>query len=202
MNRLFSVRRRRPHIVDIYVPRAPGVTGFLFKWAPTFSGTWTDLIPVTTMGYRDPNVAPGVIESQPSNGEVRVVFDPESFGIPDDLTFWLVLVPMSGTTAGIPSAATIVLPDRLHHGQGLVVIRGSAPNTPVLQLDLPTMADLHITNEGTVALLVGSEELGPTTPIVAGSTMQLSTFGPVGTLYLAGNGSAVNFSATFTTRIK
>lgn len=196
MNRLFSVRRRRAHIVDISAPLVPGVTGYRLQWASNFSGPWATFLTSTSVGFFDTGVNRAVVEARPGSGQARIVFDPTNFLIPDDNSFWVQMVHMTGNVAGLVGSPTLILPDSLRHGQGFAVIQGTAPNTPVLQLELPVLApDLRLTNESAVvSLLVGSELNGRKVAIRPNTTQNFSF---QGTLFLAGNGSAADFSATF-----
>lgn len=206
MNRLFSIRRRRSHIVDCSVKLVPGITGYRLQWAPNFSGPWNTLLNSTNTGFFDPGIASGAVESQPSSsseGSVRIVFDPSNFLVPDDVSFWLQMQLLTGGVVTMTGAPSLVLPDRMRHGQGFAVIQGEAPNIPPLQLELPVLApDLRISNESAIVnLLVGCELDGPMVAVLPKST---ANFTFQGTLFLAGNGSAAKFSASFapTTTIK
>jgi hypothetical protein len=200
MNRLFSIRRRRPHIIDIDTPKVYGVDGYRLKWAQNFDGVFAAILTSTNVGFLDDNVNRNVIETQPVTDKVRIVFDPTTYSISDVKSFWLKFFPVTGGVEGTPGAATLVLPDAAHHGVGDVAIAGTAPNGTALQLDLPLVQDIRFTNlDAAKSLLVGIEDGGPTTTILPKVGEQsLGIYGTQGTLYVTGSGATVDFSATFT----
>lgn len=200
MNRLFSIRRRRPHIIDIDTPQVYGVDGYRLKWAQNFDGVFATILTSTNIGLLDDNVNRNVIETQPVTGKVRIVFDPTTYSISDVKSFWLKFFPVTGGVEGTPGAATLVLPSTSNHGVGDVVIAGTATNVSAVQLDLPLVQDMRFTNlDGTNSLLVGTEDGGPTTTIIPKVGEQsLGIYGTQATVYVQGSGGAVAFSATFT----
>jgi len=202
MNRLFSVRRRRPNIVDFYTPVVDNVDGYRIKWATNFdAGAWTTVLTSTKVGYIDPAVNRNVIETQPTTGkDVRIVFDPATYSIPDTSQFWLRFYPVIGGVEQTPGAPTLVLPDSMRHGVGMVVIQGTAPSAAPLQLDLPTlMQDFQVTNEDAANLFLGTVDGGPMVTILPAVGIQsIGLWGSQGTIYVQGDGAAVNFSAVFT----
>jgi hypothetical protein len=202
MNRLFSIRRRRPNIVDLDTPFIDGVDGYRIKWGANFdTASFTDIITSTNVGYIDPAVNRNVIETQPITGKVRIVFNPATYSITDTTSFWLKFVPVTGGSEGTVGAPTLVLPDASHRGTNIVTIKGSAPSASVLQLDLPgVMEDFRIVNEDTTNnLFVGTVAGDPMITIVPKVGVQNIGFrGAQSSLYVQGNSSAVTFSATFT----
>lgn len=206
MNRLFSIRRRRPHIVDFYTPFVYGVDGYRIKWAQNFDGVFSDIITSTNVGFIDGNVNRNVIETQPTTGkDVRIVFDPATYSIDDSKSFWLKFVPVTGGIEGSPGAPTLVLPDAAHHGVGLVIIHGEAPNAASsagsLQLDLPMlMQDFRAHNESmTKALYISTEESGPEVQIPKSTDIQSIGLVPTqGSIYVRGDSAVVPFSLAFT----
>lgn len=202
MNRLFSIRRRRPNIVDLDTPKIAGVDGYRLKWAQNFDDMFADILTSTNVGFIDDNVNRMVIEGQPVQGKVRIVFDPDTYSITDTSAFWLKFVPVTGGVEGTPGAPTLVLPSTANHGVGIVVIAGTAPSAGPLQLDLPRiMQDIRFVNQdGANNLLVASEEGGPQyaiLPEVGEQTYGL--MGTQGTIYVQGESGDVDFSASFTT---
>jgi len=202
MNRLFSINRRRPNIVDLYTPIVAGVDTYRLKSASNFDVAFVTFLDSTNIGYLDPNVNRNVIETQPTAGrQVRIVFDPVSYGIDDTKAFWLQFVPVIGVIEGTPGAPTLVLPDTSLHGSGIVVIHGDAPAASPLQLDLPRrMEDFRVINEdGANGLFIGTEDGGPmiTIPALLG-VQNLGIQGVQGSLYVQGDGGDVPFSAMFT----
>ena len=64
MDRLFSIKRRRPHIVDLITPVAtPFVPGqideYRFKYAPNFDQAFVTIITAPNIGSIDDNVGRG-----------------------------------------------------------------------------------------------------------------------------------------------
>lgn len=203
MNRLFSVRRRRPNIVDFYTPVVYGVDGYRIKWAANFDTAFTTIITSTNVGFLDPNVNRNVIETQPTTGkDVRIVFDPASYTITDTDQFWLQFVPVTGGVEGTAGAPTLILPSSANHGVGIVVIAGTAASSAPIQLDLPMlMQDFRFRNEDTANdLLIGTVEGGPVTTVPPGET-SLSLLGTQGSVYVQGDVGDVDFSASFTLAI-
>lgn len=206
MDRLFSIWRRRPHIVDLYTPVQATVDGYRLKWAANFDGVFATILTSTNVGYLDPNVNRNVIETQPTTGTyVRIVFDPTTYAIPDASAFWLRFFPVTGGVEGTGGAPTLVLPDSANHGVGIVVIHGDAPNGATsansLQLDLPRiMQDFHVHNEESANDLFISTEAGGSEVMIPRSTdlQSLGFLATQGSLYVRGGGAAVTFSASFT----
>lgn len=212
MNRLFSMVRRVPNLVDLVIPRtSAAVDGFRIQTSPNFDGAWTTRFTATNVGFVDANVKPAVLTAH-SLGygagygpPVRCVFDPATYGITDTSSFWMRYVPVTGGVAGTPGAATLCLPASAHHGTGIVTIRGTAPSgansAAAQQIDLPSLVqDLRIQNEETAtALFISTEQDGPETRF-AGSTVgnTVSLLGTQGSLWVRGGGATAVFSATFT----
>jgi hypothetical protein len=157
MNRTFSVNRRRSGIVDVLTPRVNGVAGYRFKAASNFDAPFVTIFTSTNVGFVDTvGVDQRVIEAQATQGRVRMVFNPTTYGIDDTAHLWLTLWHVDGLGSETQmSAPTLVLPDLtqfLSRGQGHILLRGSAPAavdvTGSLQLDMPRlMSDWRILNE-------------------------------------------------------
>jgi hypothetical protein len=206
MNRLFKIARRRPHIVDFYTPFTYGVDLYRIKWAANFDGAFATIISSTNVGFVDSNINPMVIESQPTTGkDVRIVFDPTTYGITDTQSFWLQFVPVTGGVEGTASAPTLILPDSANKGVGSVTIHGNAPNAASsansLQLDFPfLMSDIRIHNEdGTNNLFVATEQNGPEQQLKADTFPQWQHLqGTQSSIWVRGGGAVVAFSAVMT----
>ncbi len=207
MNRIMSVIRRRPNLVDMLLPKLADVHTYRLKWAANFDGSFTTFIDSTRIGFYDDSIPRGKVELQPTQEQVRIVFDPATYSIPDTAHIWLQLWTLSG---GDPeaqqSASTLLLPDTSNHGVGIVTIHGTAPSgmssADSQQLDLPRlMTDYRIHNEeiGT-DLYVATEQDGPesTCPGVAGGP-QFYTFNATqGSIWVRGGGATAAFSAVCT----
>lgn len=217
--RLFSVTRRRPHVVDLYTPAVnpdiPTQVGYRLKAAPNFDVAMTTIINLPNRGYGwlDPAVDQRTLDIQNSSGRVRIVFDPDTFtgaaSIEDTKPFWLQFFPLDsggGEIAGAEGAPTLVLPDSANHGVGIVTIAGTAPSgadsTDALQLDLPRlMEDFRIHNqEAATSLFVSTERDGPERELSAPDTAdQMDSFEATqGSLFVRGGGATAAFSAQFT----
>ncbi len=207
MKRTFSVIRRRPHLVDVIMPLPPGIQIYRLKLASNFDAIYTQFIDSSNVGFLDPAIDSGVVGSQPtSSRQVRVVFDPTTYSIPDNLPFWLQFwtVPFGGAEAQ-QSAGGLILPEGANHGGGIITIHGSAPSavdvTGSLQLDLPRlMQDIRIHNEdGAASLFVATDEGGAESELPPDDFPQFTNLqGTHASLWVRGGGGAASFSATFT----
>jgi len=199
--RLFSIRRRRPNIIDIDTPFINGVDGYRLKWATNFDASFTTFLTAPNTGYLDSSINPRVIESQPVTGKVRIVFNPATFLISDTTPFWLRFCTVIGGAEDAIGAPTLVLTDNSHHGVGIVVISGTAPASFPLQLDLPgLMQDFRVINKSAANnLLISTETNGSAITLIPGVKLQrLNLVGTQGSLFVQGDGANVPFSATFT----
>ena len=99
--RVFSCFRRRPHVVDLLTPFVYGVQTYTVKYATNFDGIFAAIINSSNIGYYDTNIPRGKTELQQTQGQVRITFDPTTFGIDDTKSFWLQLweTPPGGTAA-------------------------------------------------------------------------------------------------------
>lgn len=206
MKRSFSVIRRRPHLVDVLFPLTAGVQTYRLKWASNFDGSFTQFLDSTNVGFLDPSINPAVVGSQPTAGrQVRVVFDPATYSIPDAEPFWLQYwtVPFGGAEEQ-QSAAVLILPDSSNHGIGVITIHGTAPSagsvSGSLQIELPRrMCDIRIRNEGAGnSIYLATEENGAEMEFPPDVTQYVNLDGAHATLWLRGSGGNVPFSATFT----
>ena len=211
MNRVFSIIRRRPHIVDLVTPFVYGVAGYRIKSALTFDAA----APVTVLtspntGFLDDSIDYRVIDSQPMQGRVRIVFNPATYGLDDNVVHWLWLFHVDAVGVETPvSAATLLLPDAslfLSRGQGHIVVTGAAPNavdvTHALQLDFPRlMTDWRVHNtDGSKSAFIAFEEGGSEYELQAPSAIpQLSTYQATsGSCWVRGSGGAVNLTIAAT----
>lgn len=207
MNRIFSVARRRPGIVDLFTKRVAGVEGYRLKASANFDGVFATIFTAPKFGFLDDvGVDRRVIETQPTGGQVRVVFNPTTYGLTDANPLWLELFHVDGAGAETQvSAPTLVLPDQtqfLTRGYGHILLRGNAPNAATvagsLQLDLPRLlCDWRILNEeaGTDAF-VAFEPGGPEYLLKQNSIQpQFSTFtAKAASVWVRGNGAQAKLS--------
>lgn len=196
MNRLFSIRRRRPHIVDFWTPRVAGVDGYRLKWSSNFAGgsALTTIITSSNVGYIDDNVNRAVVETQPLNGQVRIVFDPTTFSIPDGNSFWLQFVPVTGGVEGTPGAMTLILPPNMGN-TSQIVIAGTPSGTQ--QLDLPMIRDITVQNAASITISTESGGAAFTVPGSAVDAHSLGFLGQVSTLYVTGGAFSLTASLAF-----
>jgi hypothetical protein len=186
--------------VDLYTPFVQGIDVYRLKWTTNFDQAFVTFLDSTNIGFIDDNVNRNVIETQPTSGTwVRIVFDPTTYNIPDDVSFWLQFARVVGGLETVVGAPTLILPDAALHGTGMVVISGAAPANP-LQLDLPRrMEDFRFVNEdgmGGNTLYIGTEDGGPVMSVLPAVGVQNLGFrGAQGTIYVSGD---VAFSASFT----
>lgn len=219
MNRLFSIIRRRPNYVDVVTPFNYNADGYRLKWAANFDGAFTTMFTSTNVGFVDPAINPYAIDAQPMGGStglagssrnIRIVFDPATYGITDTSSFWLQFVQTVGGVEQTPGAPTLVLPDSALKGQGIVTIHGNAASATssagALQLDLPfRMQNFQIHNEdGANYLYVSTEASGAEQQLRPDTFAQYSTlWGAQPSIWVRGatptnTGAPVAFSATFT----
>lgn len=191
MNRLFSIRRRRPHLVDVWVPKIAGIDGYRLKWSTSFDTALTTIITSTNVGFLDSNVNRAVVETQPLGEQVRIVFDPTTYSITDDVAFWLQLYPMIGAAEQTPGARTLVLPGAMGN-RSLITLAGTPSGTQ--QLDLPMVRDVKMANAAAVTVATESGGAGFIVPGSATDIHDLGFLGMVSTLYLTGG--ALSMTAT------
>lgn len=194
MNRLFSIRRRRPHIVDFWTPRVAGVDGYRLKWGANFSSVPATIITSTNVGFIDDNVNRNVIETQPLNGQVRIVFDPTTYTIPDAVSFWLQFFPVTAGVEGTPGAMTLVLPANMGN-TSQIVIAGTPSGTQ--QLDLPMIKNITVQNAASITVATESGGAAFTVPGSAADAHSLGFLGQVSTLYVTGGAFSLTASLAF-----
>lgn len=187
MNRTLTVSRRRAGIVDTYVPKVYGVAGYRLKAATNFDAAFATIFTSTNVGFVGDGVDQRVLESQPVNGRVRMVWNPTDYSLDDTQPIWVKLYHVDGGGAETQvSACTLIVPDEtqfLSRGAGHLMLRGTAPNAAdvggSLQLDLPRLqTDWRILNENsTTAAFVAFEPGGPENALLPNSyTPQLVSF--------------------------
>jgi len=184
MKRLFSIFPRLPNVVNIMTPRVPGVEGYRLKWAENFDQSPQLLLTSTNIGFLDPNVDRQKLSVQPLEDQIRIVFDPASYGIPDGIAFWMQFVTVTNGVEGTPGAMTLVLPASFISSTGLILIAGTPIGTQ--QLDLPLMRDFNFQCDADIE--IGTEDGGATFN-VPGSTTEthsLSFLGSLATIYVSG----------------
>ena len=212
MNRTFSVIRRRAGIVDILTPRVNGVEGYRFKSGTNFDvGAFATIFTSPKVGFIDePGVDRRVIEAQPTQGQVRMVFNPTTYGLTDSSQFWMQMWHVDGAGAETQvSASTLVLPDQtqfLSRGIGHIVLRGAAPDgasvADALQLDLPRLlTDWRILNEEMATdAYISFEPNGPEFLLLKNSSVpQFSSFlAQSGSIWVRGAGAPATLSISAT----
>jgi hypothetical protein len=152
------------------------------------------MITSTNAGFLDPNVNPNVVDTQPLGDQVRIVFDPTSYSIPDAVSFWLQFVPVTSGSEGTPGAMTLVLPPNMGNSS-LVAIAGTPTGTQ--QLDLPLMRDLQVQNAASITI---ATESGGAVFTVPGSAVDVHSLGFLGyqsTLYITGGAFSMSGTLAF-----
>jgi len=205
MIREFSAIRRRSGVVDVVTPKRPGVEGYALEWAPNFDIPFTPLVISGLAGYCDPSLRYMPHTPIPA-GNVRIIFNPSTYGIDDTKAFWLHFIPISGGAPGAASNPGLVLPDQA--GRGAIVIAGNAPNagdiTGSLQLDFPRLVeDIRVFNQagaGGNSIFIATEGSNAEHEIIAGVGQNALTSirGALACIRVRGDGSDVPFTATFT----
>lgn len=209
MSRIFSVIRRRTNLVDLVTPFVYGTDLYRLKWGANFdTGSFTNFIDAPNGGFIDPSIDRGTSGVQAFKG-VRIVFNPATYSIPDGKPFWLRLARVTGGVETLVTPPTLILTEAAHHGVGVVVIAGDAPDessvADSLEIDLPRLfSDIRITNHeatGSTNLYVATEVDGSETmvaPAVDAGQVVLTLQGTEHTLLVRGSGATATFSATMT----
>jgi len=203
MGRKYSVIRRRPHVVDVIVPKKAGADGYRLERALNFDAAWTTIVTSGPYGYVDDSLRFQAHVPQ-SGDHVRIIFDPDNHHLDDSLAFWMRFVPVVGGVAGAPGNPGLILPDGI--GRGVVIIAGAAPSgadaTEALQLELPRLVeDLVVYNQDpAVTLYVSTSVSDAEYPILAGPGEPpfTSLRGATPCIRVRGDGASAAFSATFT----
>jgi hypothetical protein len=198
-----SIIRRKPNLVDLVTPIVQGQDQYKFKWASNFDGSFTTFLTTTNTGYVDPSVDLRQQSVMPGNN-VRAIFDPATFSIPDTAPFWLQYVPVTGGIDGTASGLLLVLPPT--YGNPVIALSGTAPSAAnqagSLRLDLPRLAtDLRIQNlEASRSLMVAFDAGGPEITLKAPDTgpQFVSIQGAHASIWVRGSGGTAAFAATFT----
>lgn len=202
MTRCFSIIRRRPNIIDLITPVVLGVDTYRLSWGSNFDVTPVDFLDTPNTGYLDPKFFDTPQTVTPGNN-VRMVFDPATFSIPDTSPIWLQLSHVVGGAAKVKSGRTLVLPR--YNETSVLGLAGTAASAADLsgsiQIDFPRLVtDLRVHNQhATAALLLAFDAGGPEITVGAAPTMQtISLTGTQGSLFVRGDGADVPFSATCT----
>lgn len=205
--RLFSILRRKVGLIDLITPIRPTadlVVSYRLKTDVDPGGLFaTTAITVPRTGFIDPAVASGQYNIVPGEN-VRIIFKPSNFSLPNEAAFWVKLVYVDGAGAEMvspaPSAATLVLPPS--SGSAETGFTATAPNqaslAASLRLDLPrSMQNFRIRNiAAATALFVAYEEGGPEFEVPFGTEVG-SFFGSVTSLWVRGGGAVAKFTVSF-----
>ena len=206
----FSVVRRVPNIVDVLMPKRKDVVGYRLKVSPDFDGTPTAFTAIITAnvsrGYLDSNVNRMKLHTMPGQDHIRAVFDPDTFsgnGLDDTKQFWMRFTPLDKSNVeGADSDPQLVMTPAQHQGTARIAINGTAPVAAnvdgSLRLCLPRrMKHIVLRNSGGASLFVAFSPGGGEIEIPAGETS--TQYDSAQSLLLVrGDGSTVDFSASFT----
>jgi hypothetical protein len=213
MSRLYSVLRRRPRLIDILVPKQPGIKTYTLMSALNFDQTFNDMVSAdVSSGYLDRNVDRNVLQATNNLDAIRIVFDPQSFSsapwsLDDNKAFWLKLKTTTfGGVDSTPTPPQLILPESKLRGDTRVAISGEAPSavdvSGSLEIDLPFRTqDLVIRNqESGIVLFVALEVGGAEQQVEVDTTnlAQLSHMNGAQDFFLIRGSSAGHFSASFT----
>lgn len=201
--RHLSIIRRKTNLVDLLVQKTPGAYQYRLKWGANFdTSPFTNFLVSPNTGFRDPAV------SDESNitvygDKVRILFDPATYGIPDDSVWWLKMSPLDSTGAEMfTTASTMVLAPNPGAYFPQLTITGTAPNVASiadsLEIDFPQqMRDMRIMSTAAVWAAFdpnGPEILLPGDPL----PKDISRWSTQSVLFIRGNGAPVPFSLVFT----
>jgi hypothetical protein len=207
MSRLFSIIRHKPGLVDLITPIVNwtlGIDGYRLKTDTDPGGAFaTTVLTTTNTGYVDPAVAGNQHVIVPGEN-VRMVFKPSTFNLPDNGAFWLKLLYLSGgveQSSPAPSAPTLILPPYTAPIQ--TGFTATAPHgadiAHSLQIDLPrAMENMRIRNlDSANSLSVAFDAGGPEVTVPFGQeTVAFS--GVVTSLWVRGTAGTISFTTTFT----
>ncbi len=163
MSRIISLRRRRPNLVDLYVPRTPGVVSWAFSTSTTFFDS--SPTPAQTMNYtgfrtKDVPLAAMGPDFTAYKDKVRWVFDPTEYGLNDGQPFWLYLTTTDTTGATVDYAPHLILPFASTPNRAYN-IAGTIPTTDTYELQLPGLtANQSVQVDGAASVTVAFDELG------------------------------------------
>jgi uncharacterized protein YodC (DUF2158 family) len=197
--RLFSILRRKPGLVDFVAPLRDGVSAYRLKTDTTPVGAFaTTLVTVPMTGFMEPELAGAQHVIQPGNN-VRIIFKPSKYSLPDSGAFWLKLVYINAAGTEMsdpaPSAPTFISPP--NEGPMQTGFTAVAPAS-ALRIDLPTVDNFRIRNlEAARNLVVAFQEGGPEATVYQASDSTGIT-GTVSSIWINGSGGTANFSAQFT----
>lgn len=213
ITRPLTVVRRRPHLLDLLIPKNPATQGYRLQASTTFSGGFTTILTADiSSGYLDPAVDRRVLQQLNNPNHIRIVFDPQTFngvaGLVDEQQFWMKFIPVDFT--GAPGAASnpmLFIPEEKLRGDSVVAISGTAPSGATVANSLPLLLpfraqDVTIrNNDAANNLFVALEAGGNEVQVGSGATTLSQIDLPVGAqgcFLVRGGGAPVNFSAVFT----
>jgi len=207
--RLFSILRRKPGLIDFITPirnQTEGVEAYrLFTDTDPGGAFATVVTTVPRTGLVDPAVQGPQHVIQPGEN-VRIIFKPSTFSLPDSGFFWLKLGYVDGGGVNMlvpaPSAATLVLPP--FTGPMQQGFTATAPSGVALanslQIDLPrSMESLRIRNTeavGGTVLWVAFDPGGPEIKVVP-QQETVAWLGLVSSIFVRGAAGTAAFTATF-----
>lgn len=190
---------------NLIATTVPVDAGGVISWGGlTLSGsTGSAVLTAPRTGLVDPAVQGNQHVIQPGEN-VRMIFKPSNFGLPDSGVFWVKLGYVDGggldMVSPAPSAVTLVLPPPTGGVQS--GFTGTAPLganlAASLQIDLPrSMENLRIRNlELATPLHVAFDPGGPEIQVPGGQETVAWT-GLISTIFVRGAGATAAFTATF-----
>lgn len=164
MSRIISLRRRRPNLVDLYVPRESGVASWEFSASTSFYDSSPTLLQAMNYnGFKSASVPLAAMgpDFTAYKDKVRFVFDPEDYDptLDDTTPFWLYLTTKDGAGSVVTSYAPHLIlpyastPNRAYN------ITGSIPDTATYEIQLPGLtANQSVQVDGTAFVTVAFGE--------------------------------------------
>jgi hypothetical protein len=204
--RQLSINRRKSGIVDLLISKTQGAYFYQLSWGENFdTDPFTNFLVVPNSGFRDPSV------NDASNytlygDRVRALFNPVTYGIPDDKIWWLKMSPLdlNGALISMTRGSLMVLTPDIDAGSYFpqMTITGNAPDatdsTGSLEIDFPQqMRDVRI--QSAAAMWVAFDTNGPEI-LLQGADLpkDISRWSTQSSLFVRGDGVAVSFSLVFT----
>jgi len=225
MPRSISVTRRKPDLIDLFINRRAGVTGFQFSVADNFDSALTVFQEISIYGYASPSVIgnatinkyAGAIGNQYRN-KTRFVFAPSDYtasvaAMRDDKPIYLSIKQRNADgSLGAAEALHMIVPPPWP-GRRPIMLRGTVPLgvniAASLEIQLPMScydweiqnggaADMYIAFERGVGTTTDPEFRLPPATSVFRSLEQYAT--NISQIFLRGSGASTIIDGIFTAR--
>jgi hypothetical protein len=201
--RQLSIQRRKPGLVDLLIIRTANAVAYKLRWSNNFDAAVpVNFLEVPQSGYRDPAVSDAGDTTLYGN-RVRAVFNPATFGIPDDSPWWLRVSPLNAAGAEIHTTPPlmVVAPDPSGSYLPQLSVTGVAPNVVdlahALEFHLPRQMK-HFRVQNLASMFVAFHPGGPEMQVPASPTPKDLSWGSTSSsIFVRGDGAAVPFSMMF-----